>query len=203
MADQKYNQEDLNSVLQHIAAGAEKAIEDFYHLHYNSLIKFGHTITQDRPAVEDAIQNLLIWIIENPRRIRRLDRPDIYFYRALRNNLIKDQIRARKNIEKEINETISQLLITQSPEKKWMEKEEEQEVIDQLRTEISQLPDYLQQTLYLRYFSDLPYKDISEILEVKPNVARIYVHRAIERLRSTLRKLQPLFGPILFVFLHR
>lgn len=203
MTDQKYIPKSLNSVLLHIAAGAEKAIEDFYHLHYNSLIKFGHTITQDRPSVEDAIQNLLIWIMENPRRIRRLDRPEIYFYRALRNNLIKDQMRSRKNIEKEINETLSHLLITQSAENKWMEKEEEQEIINQLRVEINQLPDYLQQTLYLRYFSDLPYKDISEILEVKPNVARIYVHRAIERLRSTLRKLQPLFGPVLLALLFR
>lgn len=203
MAHQRYHPKSLNSVLLHIAAGEENAIEDFYHLHYNRMIKFGHTITQDQPAVEDAIQNLLIWTMENPRRIRRLDRPEIYFYRALRNNLIKDQMRSRKNIEKEINETLSQLLITQSAEKKWMEKEEEQEIIDQLRAEISQLPDYLQQTLYLRYFSDLPYKDISEILEVKPNVARIYVHRAIERLRSTLRKLQPLFGPVLFALLFR
>lgn len=203
MSQLPHNENILDAVLKEIAAGKEKAIEEFYHTFYNSLIKFGHTITQDRPAVEDAIQNLLIWIIENPKKTQRLDRADIYFYRALRNNLIKDQIQARKNIEKEINETISQLLITQSPEKKWMDQEEEQEIADRLETEIRQLPDYLRQTLYLRYFSELPYKDISEILEVKPNVARIYVHRAIERLRSTLQKLHPLLGPVLFAFLHR
>lgn len=203
MSHIQHSENHLDIVLKEIAAGKEKAIEDFYHSHYNNLIKFGQTITQDRPAVEDAIQNLLIWLIENPRKIRRLDRADIYFYRALRNNLIKDQIQARKNIEKEVNETISQLLITESPEKNWMDKEEEQEITAMLQAEIRELPDYLQQTLYLRYFSDLPYKDISEILEVKPNVARIYVHRAIERLRSTLQKLQPLLGPVLLTFFYR
>src|SRR5690625_5466265 len=104
MSHIQHSENHLDIVLKEITAGKEKAIEDFYHSHYNNLIKFGQTITQDRPAVEDAIQNLLIWLIENPRKIRRLDRADIYYYRALRNNLIKDKIQARKKQETEKSE---------------------------------------------------------------------------------------------------
>ncbi|MBY5959168.1 sigma-70 family RNA polymerase sigma factor [Membranicola marinus] len=187
MASKKEKSNELIVVLKHIAEGKEEAIRSFYLDHYNQFINYGRTITQDRHAVEDAIQQLLIWIVENPRKARRLDRPDVYFFRSLRNNLIKEQMASRKDLQDKLRETLSEMMITKSAEKKWMENEEEQEIIDRLQKEIRTLPDYLQQTLYLRFFSNLEYKDISSIMEIKPNVARIYIHRAIERLRSTLK----------------
>lgn len=190
---------DLISVLHQIARGDEQAIRIFYHSHYNHFIKYGHTITQDRPAIEDAIQQLLIWIIENPRKAKKLDRPDVYFYRSLRNNLVRDQMKSREKIELELKKTLSEIMVAKSAEKTWMENEEEQEIIDKLQKEISTLPDYLQQTLYLRYFSNMGYKDIGEILDIKPNVARIYIHRAIERLRSSLKDLPNLGGLLFFL----
>jgi len=186
----------LISLLNQIAQSDESAIRIFYLDYYNQFINYGHTITHDRQAIEDGIQHLLIWIIENPRKVRKLDRPDVYFYRSLRNNLIKDQMQSREKIEQELKNSLSEMMVTKSAEKKWMENEEEQEIIDELQKEISQLPDYLQQTLYLRYFSNLEYKDIGEILKIKPAVARIYIHRAIERLRTALKNI-----PILLLLL--
>lgn len=190
MASKKEKSNELIVVLKHIAEGKEDAIRSFYLDHYNQFINYGRTITQDRHAVEDAIQQLLIWIVENPRKARRLDRPDVYFFRSLRNNLIKEQMGSREDLQDKLRETLSEMMITKSAEKKWMENEEEQEIIDRLQKEIHTLPDYLQQTLYLRFFSNLEYKDISSIMEIKPNVARIYIHRAIERLRATLKEMR-------------
>ena len=180
----------LIKVLHEIARGSETAIQNFYHDHYNTYIKFGHTITPDRHAIEDAIQHLLIWFVEHERKALKLDRPDVYFYHSLRNNLIREHLKSREHLQEKIQETLSGMMTTKSAEKKWMENEEEQEIIEKLQKEISNLPDYLQQTLYLRYFSDMEYKDIGEILQIKPNVARIYIHRAIERLRNSLKDLK-------------
>ncbi len=185
--------DDINvliTVFHDIARGSETAIQNFYHDHYNSFIKFGHTITPDRHAIEDAIQHLLIWFVEHERKALKLDRPDVYFYRSLRNNLIREQLKSREHLQDKIQETLSGMMTSKSAEKKWMEDEEEQEISEKLQKEISNLPDYLQQTLYLRYFSDMEYKDIGEILQIKPNVARIYIHRAIERLRLSLKDLK-------------
>lgn len=129
-------------------------------------------------------------MVENPRKARKLDRADVYFFRSLRNNLIKEQLASRENLQEKLRDRLSEMMVTKSAEKKWMENEEEQEIIDKLQKEISNLPDYLQQTLYLRFFSNLEYKDISSIMEIKPNVARIYIHRAIERLRATLKEMR-------------
>lgn len=191
----------LISLLHQIAQGDETAIRSFYLDHYNQFINYGLTITPDRHAVEDAIQHLLIWMVENPRKVRKLDRPDVYIYRSLRNNLIKDRMQSREKIEQELKKTLSDMMITKSAEKKWLEREEEQEIIDKLQNEISQLPDYLQQTLYLRYFSNMEYKDIGEILKIKPAVARIYIHRAIERLRTALKNMHLLFWSVWFMVL--
>lgn len=190
MASKQGTSNELISVLKQIAQGKEEAVRIFYLDHYNQFINYGRTITQDRHAVEDAIQQLLIWMVENPRKARKLDRPDVYFFRSLRNNLIKEQMASRENLQEKLRDRLSEMMVTKSAEKKWMENEEEQEIIEKLQKEISTLPDYLQQTLYLRFFSNLEYKDISSIMEIKPNVARIYIHRAIERLRATLKEMR-------------
>src|SRR5690606_28099126 len=128
----------------------------------------------------------------------KLDRPDVYFFRALRNNLIREQLKSKEHLQDKIEESLSAMMITQSAEKKWVENEEEQEILSKLQGEIANLPDYLQQTLYLRYFSDMAYDDIGEILHIKPNVARIYIHRAIERLRLSLKDLKVLWMLVMF-----
>lgn len=190
----------LITVLHDIARGSEAAIQNFYHDHYNTYIKFGHTITPDRHAIEDAIQHLLIWFVEHERKALKLDRPDVYFFRALRNNLVREQLKSREHLQDKIHETLSNMMVTHSAEKIWVDEEEEQEILLKLQTEICNLPDYLQQTLYLRYFSDMAYKDIGDILEIKPNVARIYIHRAIERLRTSLKDVKIWWGMALMMF---
>ena len=190
----------LITVLHDIARGSESAIQAFYHDHYNSFIKYGHTITSDRHAIEDAIQHLLIWFVEHERKALKLDRPDVYFFRSLRNNLIREQLKSKEHLQGKIEESLSAMMITQSAEKKWVQNEEEQEILTKLQGEIGNLPDYLQQTLYLRYFSDMAYDDIGEILHIKPNVARIYIHRAIERLRTSLKDVKIWWGMALMMF---
>ncbi len=190
MPTQPEDTKALIAILHNIARGSDTAIQNFYHSHYNAYIKFGHTITSDRHAIEDAIQNLLIWFVEHERKALKLQRPDVYFFRALRNNLIRENLKSKEHLQDKIQASLSSMLVTQSAEKKWVEDEEQQEIMQKLQQEISNLPDYLQQTLYLRYFSDMEYKDIGEILQIKPNVARIYIHRAIERLRLSLKDLK-------------
>lgn len=198
MSSKSDNSKILITVLHDIARGSEVAIQHFYHDHYNTYIKFGHTITPDRHAIEDAIQHLLIWFVEHERKALKLDRPDVYFFRSLRNNLIREQLKSKEHLQDKIQEFLSATMITQSAEKNWVENEKEQEIMVKLKGEIGNLPDYLQQTLYLRYFSDMAYKDIGEILQIKPNVARIYIHRAIERLRLSLKDLKVLWMLVMF-----
>ncbi|HLT93175.1 MAG TPA: sigma-70 family RNA polymerase sigma factor [Membranihabitans sp.] len=190
MPTQPEDTKALIAILHNIARGSDTAIQNFYRSHYNAYIKFGHTITSDRHAIEDAIQNLLIWFVEHERKALKLQRPDVYFFRALRNNLIRENLKSKEHLQDKIQASLSSMLVTQSAEKKWVEDEEQQEIMQKLQQEISNLPDYLQQTLYLRYFSDMEYKDIGEILQIKPNVVRIYIHHAIERLRLSLKDLK-------------
>jgi len=189
----KSKSKQLVEILHNIGVGDEKAIRRFYQEHYNSFLIFGQVITQDQQEIEDAIQQILIWFVEHPRRVSKLDRPDVYFYRSLRNQLIKQRKKSQKRIQEELKHALTGLLVTESPETKWTNDEEAREIVTRLEKEISELPDYLQQTLYLRYFSNLEYDHISAILEIKPNVARIYIHRAIERLRKALTGTRLLF----------
>lgn len=190
---------DLVFTLKQMAEGHEKAYRQFYLNHYNDFIKFGRLISDDVQLVEDAIQNILIWFIENPKKVKKLDRPDLYLFRAMRNNLIREVNSSKdKSTHIDLQNTVIEVLTAASPESKWMEKEVQSAQRLLLQEEIDQLPDYLKQTLYLRYFSNLSYPEISKIMNIQTSVARIYIHRAVERLRKTIQKLEVILWLICF-----
>lgn len=180
---------DLVETLKQMALGEEVAYRLFYTHHYNDFIKFGRLITSHTQIVEDAIQNILIWFIQNPKKIKKLDRPDLYLFQSLRNNLIREVKKSQQSHAPPIDQDEIHLSdqLADSPERHILMTEESQNKYRQLQSEIEQLPDYLKQSLYLRFFSNLSYQEISEIMQIQPNVARIYIHRAVERLRKTLK----------------
>ena len=54
-----------------------------------------------------------------------------------------------------------------------------EQLISDLRSRVTLLPDYLQQIIMLRDFGELPYRQVAEIMGVTPETARVYRRRAV------------------------
>ena len=63
---------------------------------------------------------------------------------------------------------------------------ENEELLDELRHALAQVPEQQAEVFCLRYFEDLEYEEIAEQLAMKSATARVLLHRARERLRELL-----------------
>lgn len=59
-----------------------------------------------------------------------------------------------------------------------------------VRALLADLPDRQKQVLYLRYYADLGYREIAEILEIEVGTVSATLSAAQTRLRKTLRKVE-------------
>lgn len=59
---------------------------------------------------------------------------------------------------------------------------------DDLARAITQLEPNMQQVIILRFINEMSHAETAEILEIKPNNARILQHRALKKLREILSK---------------
>jgi len=59
-----------------------------------------------------------------------------------------------------------------------------------VRALLAELPDRQRQVMYLRYYADLGYREIAEILEIEVGTVSATLSAAQTRLRKTVRKVE-------------
>lgn len=191
---------DLEKLAQRLKRGEADAIELIYRGYFRRLLYYGIQIMgpDRRQEVEDVVQEFFIWLAENNARAAEVDNLESYMFRAVRRNL-----KSRLNVEKKSQAThdryISRTLPLQessshSPEQLHIQREESESIKVLIQRELDQLPPYLREALYLRYFENKSYPEVAAILSVSDQAAYNYVFRAIKRLKKQLSGFKKLMG---------
>lgn len=63
-----------------------------------------------------------------------------------------------------------------------------------LRKALANLPDHQREIIYLRYYEEMSYKEICQVLDINHQVARNYASRAIKQLKKLLWNTELLFS---------
>ncbi len=182
-----HSKSDLLVLFHSIALGDAAAFEEIYLQFYNRLMRYGLIIYADKKVVEDAVQDLFIWMLEHPKELSKVKEVEVYLFSALKNNLQK--YGARKN---RISEILNELVL-ENRDKKSLESIDCQiiatEEIDLTRKwmhkTLDQLPAHQKEIIYLRFYENLSYDDISSMLSISNQVIRNYVTRAIKQIRQS------------------
>ena len=177
-----------------MVAGDEESFCAIYQLYYNKLLRYGHIILPEIQIVEDVIQDLFIWILENPDKLKEVHNFEIYLFQSLKRNLIKK--RGHSNIIlKQIPHNGSIHPFQNSIEFTIIQEEDEELKKNWIEHTLEQLPTHQKEILFLRYYQDLNYDEIAEIVSTSNQVIRNFVARALKRIRQlgSLEKLWFLF----------
>ena len=150
--------------------------EAIYLKYYATLLVYGKTMTAHEQLIEDAIQELFLVIWQNGESLLIKSSFENYLFVAFRNNLIKKIKKQRLSelnfdVAVEIDETVS-LEETQQL-KEWLEK----------------LPPSQKEVIFLRYYQNKSYLEISEILNISYQVARNFAYRGIKFLKKNMKRM--------------
>lgn len=173
--------------------GDEKAFEAIYNEYVEDLFVFGVKYHSDKDTVLDCIHDLFVNLFNNP-KIAKDVQVKIYLFSSLRRRLLKIKVENSRYTETPLSED---LLYTSSPELEWIKKESDVANEKQIKEHIDKLPKRQREVLFLKYYTNFTYDEISSIMNVSIESCRTLSYRAIKRLKT---ELQPL-GISLFVTL--
>jgi len=184
----------INLLWQRVLTGDRAAFKVIHRYYHNRLLRYGAFYCKDQSTIEDVIQDLflLLWDKKQTIRIKNLD---AYIFAAFKNNML---LRLKRQ-DRQLSETadyastldahdinIEDLIIIK-------EMEDSQKHL--LFEEIERLPKRQQEVIFLRYYQDLSYKEIAEIMEIDYQTARNFASRALKKLRQHISR----FDEILYM----
>lgn len=165
--------------------GDTEALDNIYRQHIHFLFHYGSKIISDPGTVEDCIHDLFTDLWRNRARLGETDNERAYLALALRRRLVKTLQKSQKYHSKLLPEEVpfeAELDI----EGKIMAQELDQENAAKLKNAFQQLSKRQQEAIYLKYYDDMDYKDICDLMGISYQSVRNLVFSGIQSLRDLI-----------------
>lgn len=168
---------------QETLEGDQQAFRLLFREYYPHLFTFGCKLTADKALLEDSIQELFteLWSNKNKSAIRSIR---AYLFKALQYKLYK-KIYNRKVIYS-ADDTLLDLPFTINRETLLVQAEEDKARADKIAAVLSQLSNRQREIVYLRFYKNLEYDEISEIMDINYQVARNLLSQALKAMRKLM-----------------
>jgi RNA polymerase sigma factor (sigma-70 family) len=173
-----------------LRGGDKTALERIYRDHCAVLLKYGRKFSSDSQMVEDCLQDLFVELWKNREGLSNTDSIRKYLLVALRRKIIRALSSLRISSQEPEEHHFSAVF---DIEGQWIIEEDDEERRKQLQKALNSLSKRQQEVLYLKFFMDMDYAQISEIMELNYQSARNLAHRALEALRDIMAILIFLF----------
>ena len=170
--------------------GNREALGQLFRRHYADLFRYGNKICADTEILEDCIQELFIelWQSKNPPPSTSVK---AYLLKAIKYKLLKAlHKRAQVKLQAELPEN---QLFEMCHETFIIDKQEHAEKTARVINALAQLSARQKEIIYLKFYQNLSYEEVSDIMNINYQVARNLLSQAIKTMKKILQKLPLLF----------
>ncbi|BAV08914.1 RNA polymerase sigma factor, sigma-70 family [Filimonas lacunae] len=162
--------------------GDKASFEQIYRLHYRSLYEFGMRKTNDEELVKECMQALFVKLWLNRQGISETANPKYYLITSLKNTIVSAQTaNGRVSHTGDREEDYFQLSFTET-DKLAGADEKTKQLIDAM----NQLTGRQKEVIYLRFFEEMPYEQIAELMDVSVKGVYKLNSRALDALKDIL-----------------
>ncbi|MCU0352888.1 MAG: sigma-70 family RNA polymerase sigma factor [Cytophagales bacterium] len=181
--------------------GDRAAYEQIYRMHAKGLCEYAYRFRLDQQTVHDCLQDLFVELWVKRERLSATDSINFYLMKALRNRLLR-VLENQKRLTGTPDADHAFELNALTDNRTWMEEQQETERNRQLQQAIGQLTDRQREAVYLRFYQNLDYIEIAEMMSLEQQSVYNLVFRALQVLRKKLSSAW-LFGLLLAACLVR
>lgn len=177
-------QEDSN--WQALKNGKPEALSALFHQYYTPLFQYGQKLTNyDTELTKEIIQDLFFKLWDRRATLGEVRSVKIYLFTAFRRILI-DKSRHFK-VEEAFTASFKPMDTWEnSPEDNFLFEEKRLTDAQKLKNAILKLPNRVREAITLRYFEEMSYAEIAEIMELKERTVYNFVHEGLSLLRRGL-----------------
>lgn len=178
-------------------AGSRKAFRDLYDAYADMLFGYGCIYTHDGDLVKDCIHDLFVDL----HRYRSGLNPNVNVKAYLLASFKRKLLAAK---QKQPTYTAIESLAERTTgsdvpdmEAQLIRVEHERTVLTRLRAALAKLPARQREVLHLKFNMELPYTEISSLMDISEATCRTLAYRAIKRLRENMEN-QPFLTFFIF-----
>lgn len=172
------------------------SLEKLYKRHFPLLLRYGNKICYSPDLAKDCLQDLFFQLWVKREKLQEVKSVRYYLMKWLKRDLVRHITRKKTGQQHvHLDGDDSEVVIQADAEDFFETSEHNSLKADLLRQVLAQLSNKEREVIYLRFFMQLPYDEISLIMNVGYQVVMNYMHRAMKTLRENelLRKLAGIF----------
>ena len=174
-------------------AGDRDSFEEIYNEFVDQLYAYGAKITTNRELLKDCIQDLFMDLYKYSPNLQNPEFLGFYLYKSLKNSIIK-RLQKEKRLEY-FNPEYNSFNLTFFAESEGSQDDSQNEQIESLLNVLKELDDKKRELLFLKFDSGLNYREIGDLLNMKPDTVKKQVYRIIHVLRDNYKsKILTLFS---------
>ncbi|MFN4144815.1 MAG: RNA polymerase sigma factor [Runella sp.] len=198
----KVNSQDAQTLWQAFKKGDVQAYKILYKQHVNYLLNYGMRLYAERAIVEDCVQEVFVDLWQYRQTLTQPDDLRFYLMKSLRNRLGRHFRRNQPFVSGFDDVQDLPFLIEPSSEQRLVELQINEELRMAIQQALDQLSPRQREIVYLRYFNDLNYEQICQIMNINYQTARSQHYNALNTLRKYLKNTRlPLQMLLLYYFL--
>lgn len=166
--------------------GDSQAFETIYSEFIDVLFAYGSKITDNRALLEDAIQDVFINIYTYGNKLRQPELLEYYLFKTLKRIIIR-KLKENQLFQKS-SDTENQFELKFPLEDIETEVRQKENRLQLLYNEVQKLDAKKRELLFLKFNSGLTYKEIGELLNIKPDTAKKQVKRIVDYFQKNVRE---------------
>lgn len=170
-------------------------IASIYNRYVDDLYTYALYLGFEKGIIMDAIHDVFCKFAADEKLLQDVSNIKFYLFKSLKNRLY-DIYKARKEYAE-----LSAIDLQDAPfniqvtiEDRLIDKEEQQQIKDQLSEMLESLTERQREVVYLRYVQEYDYAQISELLNISVHGCRKLLSKAMQNLREK-------YGALVFLFL--
>ncbi|APU98581.1 hypothetical protein BV902_21430 [Sphingobacterium sp. B29] len=185
-------------IWQMFQVGHEPSFKILFERYNQLLFNYGFKFTQDEAIIEDSIQELFVKLWCNRENLSTDVAVKNYLYKAFRRTLVKKIEQSLRRTEV-INSSVDYLPFTiELPHDLTIIRQERAtKVRDRLDQALQKMTARQREIIHLRFFEELPYTDIAEIMGLSTKDTYKLYYRALDSLKKHFGR----FGLLVLLYL--
>ncbi len=168
--------------------GDKKAYAFIYRMYYSRLYVYGCRFTRQHNLVEDCIQDIFTNFWVGREKFADVHTFQSYLFVSFRNNLLRNIGQQIKFVTKIYSEDTHNFELEISAEKVRIDTEKMYEQKVRLNDVLNKLTDRQKEIIFLKFYANLPYEEIADMLGISIKATYKLFARAISELRQTYQK---------------
>jgi RNA polymerase sigma-70 factor (ECF subfamily) len=165
-------------------AGDRDAFAALYQARLRPVTRYVAALIRDADRVDDLVAQTFLVAWRDLPRLRECARFDAWLFRIAHNQVFTELRRRRHDADLEAARTVVETDLDRRPE----DRLDWRLTVEELQRSLGALPEEQRTVIYLRFFAELPHRDIARQLGKTDQAIRALQHRALVRLRRLLKE---------------